>query len=53
MQVENALLAIIHEKIMVVSDMYTLRNQPKVLAYATLALSIKVKCQQPKVHISK
>ena len=50
MQVENALPAIIHEKIVAVSDIHTLRNQPKVLAYATPALSIKVKCQQSKVY---
>ena len=53
MQVENALPAIIHEKIVAVSDIHTLRNQPKVLAYATPALSIKVKHQQSEVHISE
>lgn len=40
-KVENAVPAIIHEKNVAVSDIHILRNQPKVLAFATPALSIK------------
>lgn len=53
MQVENAVPAIIHEKNEAVSDIHILRIQPKVLAYATPALSIEVKHQQSEVHISE
>lgn len=39
-KIENAVPATIHEKNAAASDIHILRNQPKVLAYATPALSI-------------
>lgn len=42
MEVNNAIPAIVHEKNEVESDIHILRNQPKVLAYATPAVSMKV-----------
>lgn len=38
---QDAVPAIIHEKNVAASDIHILRNQPKVLAYATPALRIK------------
>jgi hypothetical protein len=40
-EVENPVPATIHEKNVAASDIHILRNQPKVLACATPALSIK------------